>query len=453
MNTLIRVQGLVKRIFAILATILIVIIIAFLFHVMQVNKFNNLERKVTADSVTMEVTTDIHPRGLITDSWEKNDAFPNKIIYAKIYEATISNYSKCLLNEWSLRININEDCYINNAWNGVVEIHQFTDKERTQVIDLRSYDADDIILNYYLAGQDLLIPLKSGDYIIYYPDSSPSSSEVPLKSTKDYSGQANIGIIMYSLTGDVNLTDFEMTYKLHKSYFADINGKIYLVLLPTWILLMAVGGLIAWIILGFEGQLLVKNQMLDDTFNLCAIVADAKDYYHREHSKNVAIYSRIIAEHMGMDKADCDDIYYSALLHNIGNYSVPEKILGKATKLTDEERKIVQMHTVKGAYILETLSSFPHAAEAAMFHHEKYDGSGYPVGKKGEDIPLIARIIAVADAYDNMNREKVYRRKFTKEEIIEEFKAKSGTQFDPAIVDVFLSIIDEIEELYESEAN
>ena len=84
MNTLIRVQGLVKRIFAILATILIVIIIAFLFHVMQVNKFNKLERKVTADSVTMEVTTDIHPRGLITDSWEKNDAFPNKIIYAKI---------------------------------------------------------------------------------------------------------------------------------------------------------------------------------------------------------------------------------------------------------------------------------------------------------------------------------------------------------------------------------
>jgi len=147
-----------------------------------------------------------------------------------------------------------------------------------------------------------------------------------------------------------------------------------------------------------------------------------------------------------MDKTDCEAIYYSALLHNIGNYAVPEKILSKATKLNDEERKIVHMHTVKGAYLLEEVKTIPHAAEAAMFHHERYDGKGYPVGKKGEDIPLIARIIAVADAYDNMNREKMYRKKYTKEEIIEEFKKNSGTQFDPNIVDVFLRIIDGIEE-------
>ncbi len=446
MNTLVQMQGLVKKIFAVLATILVIIILAFLFHVIQVNKFNNLERKITADSVTMEVTTDIHPRGLVTDSWEKNDAFPDKVIYAKIYEATVTNNSKCLLKDWKLRVNVNEDCYLNNAWNGVVEVHQFTDKERTQVVDLRNYSTDDIILNYYLAGQDLLIPLRKGDYFIYYPDSSASSSEVPLKSTQDYSGQADIGIILYSLSGDVDLSDYEMSYYIHKSYFAGVPGIIYLFLLPAWMLLMLVGGLIAWIVLGFEGQLLVKNQMLDDTFNLCAIVADAKDYYHREHSKNVAKYSKIIAENMGMDKSDCEEIYYAALLHNIGNYSVPEKILGKATKLTEDEKKVVQMHTVKGAYILETLNSFPHAADAAMFHHEKYDGSGYPVGKKGTDIPLIARIIAVADAYDNMNREKVYRKKFTKEEIIEEFKANSGKQFDPVIVDVFLSIINDIEE-------
>ncbi|MBO5617261.1 HD-GYP domain-containing protein [Pseudobutyrivibrio sp.] len=446
MDRLVKMQGLVRRIFAILATILVGIFIGFIFHMIQVNKFNNLDREITADSVTMEVTADIHPRGLITDSWEKNDAFPDKVINAKIYEATITNNSKCVMTDWSLRINIHEDCYVNNAWNGVVEIHQFTDKERVQTLDLRNYNAEDIILDYYLAGQDLLIPLKNGDYIVYYPDTSSSSSEVPLKSTAEYSGQTNIGIIMYSLSGNVDLSDFTMQYHIHKSYFADLTGKIYLVLLPTWLLIMLVGGLIAWIILGFEGQLIVQRQMLDDTFNLCAVVADAKDYYHREHSKNVAKYSRFIAEHMGMDKSDCDAIYYSALLHNIGNYSVPESILGKATQLTDEEKKIVRMHTVKGAYLLETINSIPHAAEAAMFHHERYDGTGYPVGKKGDEIPLIARIIAVADAYDNMNREKLYRKKFTKSEIIEEFKNNAGTQFDPMIVDVFLSIINEIEE-------
>ncbi len=446
MDALVQMQGLVKRIFVILGTILIIFLIAFLFHVIQTNTFNNMDRTVTADSVTMEVTTDIHPRGLVTDAWEKNDAFPDKVINAKIYEATIINNSKCLLTDWRLRINIKEDCYLNNAWNGVVEVHQFSDKEKVQVLDLRNYDVEDINLDYYLAGQDLLVPLKKGDYIVYYPDDSPSSAELPLKSTKDYSGQTNIGIIMYSLSGDVDLSDYEMLYHIHKSYFAGFSGKIYLFLLPSWIGLMAVGGIIAWIILGFEGQLIVQKHMLDDTFNLCAIVADAKDYYHRDHSKNVAKISKQIAEQMGMDKNDCEDIYYSALLHNIGNYAVPEKILSKATMLNDEEKKQVHMHTVRGAYLLEEVKTIPHAAEAAMFHHERYDGKGYPVGKKGEDIPLIARIIAVADAYDNMNREKMYRKKYTKEEIIEEFKKNSGTQFDPNIVDVFLRIIDGIEE-------
>ena len=446
MDALVQMQGLVKRIFVILGTILIIFLIAFLFHVIQTNTFNNMDRTVTADSVTMEVTTDIHPRGLVTDAWEKNDAFPDKVINAKIYEATIINNSKCLLTDWRLRINIKEDCYLNNAWNGVIEVHQFSDKEKVQVLDLRDYNVEDINLDYYLAGQDLLIPLNKGDYIVYYPDDSPSSAELPLKSTKDYSGQANIGIIMYSLSGDVDLSDFEMIYHIHKSYFAGLSGKIYLFLLPSWIGLMAVGGIIAWIILGFEGQLIVQKHMLDDTFNLCAIVADAKDFYHSDHSKNVAKISKQIAEQMGMDKNDCEAIYYSALLHNIGNYAVPEKILSKATKLNDEEKKQVHMHTVRGAYLLEEVKTIPHAAEAAMFHHERYDGKGYPVGKKGEDIPLIARIIAVADAYDNMNREKMYRKKYTKEEIIEEFKKNSGTQFDPNIVDVFLRIIDGIEE-------
>ena len=113
MTTLQKTRKLIKRLFIILGISFAIIIISFVFHVIQVNKFNQQERYYTPDTVSMDVTADIHPRGMLTDSWEKNDAFDNMVINGKIYEATIVNNSKCLLTDWQLKVYVRESCWIN----------------------------------------------------------------------------------------------------------------------------------------------------------------------------------------------------------------------------------------------------------------------------------------------------------------------------------------------------
>lgn len=447
MGTLLGIRSHIKKVFIGLLIAVILLIISFVFHVIKVNKFNKLERYDTPETVSMDVTADIHPRGLLTDAWEKNDAFDGVIINGKIYEATIVNNSKSLLVDWKLRINVKDSCYINNAWNGTMEIHQFINgEEKQQTIDLRDYNVEDITLKYYMAGQDLLIPLNSGDYFIYHPYEGADSGEVPLKSNAELSGTVNVGFILYSLSGENDLSDYRLTYHINKSYFAGTTGVIFLILFPLWVIVTIVWSVISIIIIQFTSSLYMQSQIIDDMFNLCSILADEKDYYHKEHSVRVANYSRKIAEAMGMDKQDCERVYYAAMLHNIGNYAVPGRILGKSSQYTTEDEKIIQSHTIKGAKLLENMKSIPQSASAALYHHEKYDGSGYPMGKKGEDIPLIARIVAVADAYDDMSHEREYRRKYSLQEIKNVFKASSGKWFDPLVVDVFMDIVDSIEE-------
>jgi len=136
-------------------------------------------------------------------------------------------------------------------------------------------------------------------------------------------------------------------------------------------------------------------------------------------------------------------VYNAALLHNIGNVFVNEQILRKNGKLTSIEFAEVKNHTVRGAEILKSIENIPLAAEAAMFHHERYDGTGYPKGKKEDEIPLIARIVAIADAYDAMNNDRPYRNKLMRDRIREEFINNRGSQFDPEIVTAFLDIMGE----------
>jgi HD-GYP domain-containing protein (c-di-GMP phosphodiesterase class II) len=136
-------------------------------------------------------------------------------------------------------------------------------------------------------------------------------------------------------------------------------------------------------------------------------------------------------------------VYNAALLHNVGNVFVDEQILRKTTKLTSTEFAEVKKHTTHGAEMLKEIESIPMAFEAALFHHERYDGKGYPNGKKEDEIPLIARIVAVADAYDAMNNDRPYRNKLMREQIREELINNRGQQFDPEIVTAFLDIMGE----------
>ena len=187
-------------------------------------------------------------------------------------------------------------------------------------------------------------------------------------------------------------------------------------------------------------QLEYKNITLE-SIQAIARTIDAKDEYTNGHSIRVGYYSKVIAENLGMSKDEVDNIYYIALLHDIGKIAIPDSILNKPGRLTDEEFKIMKSHTTRGAKILKGISTIPHIIEGAKSHHEKYDGSGYPEGLKGEEIPFVARIICCADCFDAMASKRVYKPPFSLETIIDEFKRCSGTQFDPHIAEVAVNMM------------
>lgn len=170
---------------------------------------------------------------------------------------------------------------------------------------------------------------------------------------------------------------------------------------------------------------------------------DAKDTYTNGHSTRVAEYSGEIAKRAGFTVKRQDDIYMMGLLHDVGKIGVPDSIINKPAKLTDEEYGMIKNHPVMGAKILENITEFPQLTVGARWHHERYDGKGYPDGIAGEDIPQEARIIAVADAYDAMSSRRSYRDVLAQEIVREEMEKGKGMQFDPVYAEIMLKMIDE----------
>lgn len=170
---------------------------------------------------------------------------------------------------------------------------------------------------------------------------------------------------------------------------------------------------------------------------------DAKDEYTKGHSVRVAKYSRMIAEKMGLSEENCEHVYYMGLLHDIGKIGVPNEIINKPTKLSDEEYNIIKLHPVLGYDILLEIKSQPDLSMGARWHHERYDGKGYPDGKSGEEIPFLARIIAVADSYDAMTSNRSYRKYLPQEVVREELEKNMGTQFDPEAAKCMIELIDD----------
>ena len=170
---------------------------------------------------------------------------------------------------------------------------------------------------------------------------------------------------------------------------------------------------------------------------------DAKDKYTNGHSTRVAEYAREIAKRTGKSEKEQEDIYYMGLLHDIGKIGIPDEIINKTSKLTEEEYEIIKTHPVIGSDILKNISELPNIGIGARWHHERYDGRGYPDKLKGEEIPEVARIIGVADAYDAMTSKRSYRDVLPQEVVRGEIEKGKGTQFDPYFADVMLTIIDE----------
>lgn len=192
-----------------------------------------------------------------------------------------------------------------------------------------------------------------------------------------------------------------------------------------------------------------KKRLFLETTKALATTIDAKDHYTHGHTERVtqlslAIAKKLIISHrITVDPKFMEDLNMTALLHDIGKIGVPENILNKKDFLNDEERKRINEHPLIGASILEPIQDFLRIREGVKYHHERYDGSGYPEGKKGKDIPLIASIIAVADSYDAMTTHRPYRAAFEKGKAIEEVKRCSGTQFHPLIIEALVELYHE----------
>ena len=185
------------------------------------------------------------------------------------------------------------------------------------------------------------------------------------------------------------------------------------------------------------------KEIIDQSLKTFAGTIDAKDKYTNGHSLRVAKYSQELARRMDMSKEEQERIYYIAMLHDIGKIGVPDSILNKPGKLTDEERQIIQQHPAIGADILKDYTAIKDVADGARYHHERIDGKGYCEGLSGEEIPLIARIIGVADTYDAMSSKRCYRDSLSSDVIVEELKRAAGTQLDPAIVPHMLDMIED----------
>lgn len=238
----------------------------------------------------------------------------------------------------------------------------------------------------------------------------------------------------------------ERTYRLVKERELHDNPWFiaYLLLIP-----MLTVGWVTWLLVHrrerrIQRELDQANRQVEmgrQTVIAVARAVDAKDPRTGGHSQRVAQYSKLIAKAYGLDDNGCREIEWAASLHDIGKIGIPDNILNKDSRLTDEEYAIMKSHTTKGAEILKDFTLLDHVSEGAEFHHERPDGRGYPKGLKGDEIPLFARMIGVADAFDAMTANRVYRKQMDVGYVLGELEKGRGTQFDEQFVDILLDLL------------
>ncbi len=189
-----------------------------------------------------------------------------------------------------------------------------------------------------------------------------------------------------------------------------------------------------------------SEQIEEMSFQMIQTLAnaiDAKDTYTKEHSLRVSQYSVALARALGWNERRINRLRYDAMVHDIGKIGIPDDILNKKARLTEEEFEIIQSHTIRGYQIFEKTTAFPTAKLVARHHHERFDGTGYPDHLKGKEIPENARIVCIADAFDAMSSDRCYRKALSIESIREEIEKGAGTEFDPEYAEVFIKLLDD----------
>lgn len=317
----------------------------------------------------------------------------------------------------------------------------FSIAQDTKRIDITpeviSYTLDDPYVTYRLVGYD----------------ARPTRVRKSELGTIRYTniGPGDYDFVLSVLAGDGTVLE-EADYQLHKEPMIYDNA---------WFMLYVVvvaGTAIAWFTwfgarvsmqrrLEFQQRELDlahrQVKMADQTVMSIARAVDAKDVSTSRHSHRVSEYSVLLAQELGFTPSECENLRKAALLHDIGKIGIPDRILNKPGRLTDEEYVIMKTHVSRGAEILKDFTMIDHVVDGALYHHERYDGSGYINGLRGEEIPLYGRIIAVADTFDAMTQNRVYRKGQDMSYVIAELERGRGSQFDPKIATIMLRLIEE----------
>ncbi|MGB6606962.1 MAG: HD-GYP domain-containing protein [Atribacterota bacterium] len=305
-----------------------------------------------------------------------------------------------------------------------------------------------------------------------------------LFNASQYALSAGIAGMVYQelggVVGTVNLTNYIVPAAICAIIYFLINSNLFMIVISlaekihilsvwkkrirgtvaTYIALAPMGFVMAmvyvstgiWGIILFFFPLILARRSFElytkmrkvylDTIRALAAAIDAKDPYTKGHSERVAETSVVLAQELNLPGREIENIEYTALLHDIGKIGIADSILGKESSLTSQEFDKIKEHTVMGAKIIEPVDFLKDSYGAIYHHHERYNGDGYPDGLKEKDIPLLSRIIAVADAYDAMGSDRPYRKKLSKDKILKELKDQAGKQFDPEIVKVLISVLD-----------
>ncbi len=317
--------------------------------------------------------------------------------YGAQYDNTIFNHSDYDIVNWSVVIYVPErNITIDSSWNGRWD-----------------YDKTNDII--YFSPNDINATISSGSSVTF-------------------------GAVLIS----EELMDFEdVTF----------TGCKYRKMTAYPLFWLIIAGFVAWVtaVIAFIRYLIREEDhrkynerlgnVISQTMSTFANFIDTKDEYTKGHSTRVSYYSQKIAEKLGMSEEEVRDIGYIGLMHDCGKLAIPGLILNKPGKLTPEEFDQMRSHTTNGEKILKDFTAIDGIIDGALYHHERYDGKGYMAGLAGEDIPLVARIIGVADALDAMNSDRCYRKHLSKDIIINELESNKGTQFDPGIAQLMIDMI------------
>ena len=440
-----------KTIIILFACALAVIGVLFVLSIIETDRFNKTVHRDSYTGSDLFRVDDNRDKDLSvraetrSSTWTKlfdinNEGLTEHNYQAFTYDFYVSDNSEDEVSDYKFKLTFDREVFLFLAWNGSLEIHQFRDgEERNNLVpDLREFDPDAHDLFTATFDGEVLIDMMPGDYLFYLPSSSENAMEVPIEP---HEGVVP-GIIIYTPIGEnIDGSVLEIEYQFHRLLKSDPIFRVSVIALGVWLVALLIFVITLFQYIKYKKQHDHDNEIIKESIETFTGFIDAKDPYTNGHSNRVAQYTRLIAEEMGFEGEELNRIYYVALLHDCGKIGVPDNILGKPGRLTDEEFQVIKSHTTHGSEILSHFKSLPNVNEGARYHHERYDGKGYPEGLSGEDIPLIARMICVADSYDAMNSNRVYRKKLTRDDIVNEIEKNRGTQFDPKIADVFLKII------------